>query len=115
MGAFAYCEEEGTYGAEHYDDNIPQNVKERRLSEIMKIQEKISLEINELKIGKSLKTIIDREDEEYFVGRTEFDSPEVDPEVLIKKENNKLRVGEFSKVKITGALPFELLGEVENE
>lgn len=113
MGAFAYCEEDGTYAAKHYADDIPQEVKDRRLAEIMELQEAISLETNRSKIGTTLKVIVDREEPDYFVGRTEFDSPEVDPEVLIKK-NEQLRIGEFCQAKITDALPFELMAEVAN-
>lgn len=114
MGAFAYCEEEGTFAAKHYSDEIPQDVKEARQAEIMEIQEEIALELNEAKIGKTFKVIIDREEDEFFVGRTEFDSPEVDPEVLVKK-NAQLSVGNFYNVEITSAMPFELIGEVVNE
>ena len=114
MGAFAYCEEEGTFAAKHYSDEIPQDVKEARQAEIMEIQEGIALELNEAKIGKTFKVIIDREEDEFFVGRTEFDSPEVDPEVLVKK-NAQLSVGNFYNVEITSAMPFELIGEVVNE
>lgn len=110
MGAFAYCEEEGTYSARHLADDIPQQVKEARLAEIMAIQEEIALELNEAKVGTTVKVIIDREEEEFYVGRTEFDSPEVDPEVLVKK-TAALRVGEFCRVKVTSALPFELVAE----
>lgn len=113
MGAFAYCEEDGTYAAKHYADDIPQEVKDRRLAEIMELQEAISLETNRSKIGTTLKVIVDREEPDYFVGRTEFDSPEVDPEVLIKK-NEQLRIGEFCQAKITDALPFELMAEAAN-
>lgn len=113
MGAFAYCEEDGTYAAKHYADDIPQEVKDRRLAEIMELQEAISLETNRSKIGTTLKVIVDREESDYFVGRTEFDSPEVDPEVLIKK-NEQVRIGEFCQAKITDALPFELMAEVAN-
>ncbi len=113
MGAFAYCEEDGTYAAKHYADDIPQEVKDRRLAEIMELQEAISLETNRSKIGMTLKVIVDREEPDYFVGRTEFDSPEVDPEVLIKK-NEQLRIGKFCQAKITDALPFELMAEVAN-
>ena len=113
MGAFAYCEEDGTYAAKHYADDIPQEVKDRRLAEIMELQEAISLETNRSKIGTTLKVIVDREESDYFVGRTEFDSPEVDPEVLIKK-NEQVRIGEFCQAKITDALPFELMAEAAN-
>lgn len=108
LGAFAYCEEEGTYSALHFDDEVPQDVKEARLTEIMEIQEQISLELNEAKVGQTLRIIIDREEEDYYVGRSEFDSPEVDPEVLVEK-SRKLVPGRFCLVRITTAMPFELI------
>lgn len=113
MGAFAYCEEEGTYAAGHYEDNIPQVVKENRLSEIMEIQEGISLENNERKLGEVMQVIIDREEREYYIGRTQYDSPDVDPEVLIEK-TDELQIGRFYNIRIKEALPFELIGEVCN-
>ena len=112
MGAFAYSQEEGTYAAEHFADDIPAEVKQSRLDEIMELQEQISLEVNEAKVGSTMRVIIDSEDEEYYVGRTEFDSPEVDPEVLIAK-NLPLKIGEFYDVTITEALPYELIAEVK--
>ena len=112
MGAFAYSQEEGTYAAEHFADDIPADVKQSRLDEIMELQEQISLEVNEAKVGSTMRVIIDSEDEEYYVGRTEFDSPEVDPEVLIAK-NLPLKIGEFNDVTITEALPYELIAEVK--
>ena len=111
MGAFAYCEEDDTYGAQNFNDDIPEAIKNARLTEIMQIQEQISLEINENKIGATLRVIVDREEDDYYIGRTEWDSPEVDPEVLIKKSKN-LRSGEFYNVKIVQALPFELIAEI---
>lgn len=111
MGAFAYSEEEGTYSAEHYSDDIPEEIKQERLDELMAIQEEIAAEINASKIGQELKVIIDREEDEYYIGRTEFDSPEVDPEVLIGKEK-RLIPGEFYTVRITDAQTFDLFGEV---
>ena len=112
MGAFAYSQEEGTYAAEHFADDIPAEVKQSRLDEIMELQEQISLEVNEAKVGSTMRVIIDSEDEEYYVGRTEFDSPEVDPEVLIAKKQ-PLTIGEFYYVTITEALPYELIAEVK--
>ena len=112
MGAFAYCEEEGTYAAKNYEDEIPQEVKEARLDELMAIQENVALESNQSKIGKTLKVIIDKEDAAYYIGRTEFDSPEVDPEVLIKKDR-PLTIGEFYQAEITDALPYELIAVVK--
>lgn len=111
MGAFAYCEEEDTYGAQTFEDSIPQEVKDHRLDEIMEIQQEIALDTNCAKIGRTMKVIIDKEDSDYYVGRTEFDSPEVDPEVLIDK-SVPLKVGEFYNVIITGALPFELMAKL---
>ena len=110
MGAFAYCEEEGTYAAEHYTDNVPEEVKQSRLDRLMALQEEISLEIQQQKVGKELEVVIDREEEEYYVGRTQWDSPEVDPEVLIEK-TKAMKPGEFHTVRITRALPFELIAE----
>ncbi len=111
MGAFAYCEEEDTYASRNYSDDIPEEVKQRRLAELMDLQEEISAQLQEQKVGARLKVIIDREEGEWYVGRTEFDSPEVDPEVLISKEI-PLKKGEFYDVEITSALPFELIGRV---
>lgn len=113
MGAFAYCEEDDTYAAKHFSDSIPQEVKESRLEEIMTIQEDVALESNQSKIGKTMTVVIDREEPDYFVGRTEFDSPEVDPEVLIDKDN-RLTVGNFYDVEITDALPFELMARLKD-
>lgn len=111
MGAFAYCEEDDTYAALNYSDDIAQEEKDERLSKLMEIQEQISLELNTLKIGRVFKVIIDSEEEDYYVGRTEYDSPEVDPEVLISKDS-PLTIGQFYNVKITDALPFELMAHV---
>lgn len=113
MGAFAYCEEDDTYAAKHFSDSILQEVKESRLEEIMTIQEDVALESNQSKIGKTMTVVIDREEPDYFVGRTEFDSPEVDPEVLIDKDN-RLTVGNFYDVEITDALPFELMARLKD-
>ena len=108
MGAFAYSEEAGTWAAQHLDDNIPNEVKQERLQRLMELQEEISLEIQQEKVGQTLCVIVDREDEDYYIGRTQWDSPEVDPEVLISKEK-PLAIGEFAQVRITEALPFELV------
>lgn len=108
MGAFAYSEEEGTYSAQHYEDNIPQDVKQQRLDELMEIQQEISADLSHAKIGKEMKVIIDRMEGEYYIGRTEFDSPEVDPEVLIKAEGNSLQIGSFYQVKVYDADDFDL-------
>ncbi|MEE0912600.1 MAG: radical SAM protein, partial [Paludibacteraceae bacterium] len=111
MGAFPYSEEEGTYSALHYDDDIPFEVKQARVDQLMEIQQQISEELNRAKIGAVLRVIIDREEGDCYVGRTEFDSPEVDPEVLIPK-NKMLNIGDFYDVKIVDAEAFELFGEV---
>lgn len=113
IGAFAYCEEDDTYAAKNFSDSIPQEVKESRLEEIMTIQEDVALESNQSKIGKTMTVVIDREEPDYFVGRTEFDSPEVDPEVLIDKDD-RLTVGNFYDVEITDALPFELMAKLKD-
>lgn len=113
MGAFAYCEEDDIYAAKNFSDSIPQEVKESRLEEIMTIQEDVALESNQSKIGKTMTVVIDREEPDYFVGRTEFDSPEVDPEVLIDKDD-RLTVGNFYDVEITEALPFELMAKLKD-
>jgi ribosomal protein S12 methylthiotransferase len=107
MGAFAYCEEEDTYAANNLPDVIPDEVKQKRLDALMSLQEEISLEIQEKKVGTRQRVIIDREESDYYVGRTQWDSPEVDPEVLVDK-TVKLRRGDFVDVEITGAMPFEL-------
>ena len=111
MGAFAYCEEDDTYAARHFEDNIPDDVKQDRLSQIMAVQEQIALDLNEAKIGQTIEVIIDREEEDYYVGRTQWDSPEVDPEVLIEKDY-ELEIGEFYDVVIKSAMPFELIAKI---
>lgn len=112
MGAFTYSEEEGTYSAENYTDDIPEEVKQKRLDTLMALQAEISAEINAQKEGEELRVIIDREEEDYYIGRTQFDSPEVDPEVLISKEKT-LQIGEFYTVKITSSSNYELFGSVK--
>lgn len=110
MGAFAYCEEEGTYAANHYKDDIPQALKEQRLDELMLIQEQIAAEKSEQKVGTTQRVIIDRREGDYFIGRTQADSPEVDCEVLIPIESLELSVGEFYDVRITGYEGVDLYG-----
>lgn len=112
MGAFVYSEEEGTYSANNYEDDVPAEVKQRRLDELMILQQEISAEVEAEKVGKILKVIIDRKEGDYYIGRTEFCSPEVDPEVLIKAGEKRLRVGCFYNVKITQSEEFDLYGEV---
>ena len=113
MGAFAYSEEDGTYAAEHYTDDVPQDVKQARLSKLMRVQQNISLAHQENKIGKQYKVIIDRLEGDYYIGRTEYDSPEVDPEVLIRKtDDTVLRIGEFYNAEIDSAEEFDLYAHV---
>ncbi|MDE7412066.1 MAG: 30S ribosomal protein S12 methylthiotransferase RimO [Paramuribaculum sp.] len=114
MGAFAYCEEEDTYGAKNFSDDIPESVKTERLDKLMALQENIALEHNQSKVGSELDVIIEREEQDYYIGRTEYDSPEVDPEVFVEK-SEILTPGEFYRVKIVDALPFELFGEIVNK
>lgn len=111
MGAFAYCEEQGTPSAKLYKDNVPEEIKQDRLSRLMRLQQRISAEIQEEKVGKELPVIIDRQEGEWFVGRTEFDSPEVDPEVLIPSTYNNLEPGTLTNILITRADDFDLYGE----
>ena len=110
MGAFAYSEEEGTYSAEHYQDDVPEEVKQARLDKLMRIQQNISAELEAEKVGQTLKVIIDRREGDYYVGRTEYCSPEVDPEVLIPADERKLTLGEFYDVCITDSEEFDLYG-----
>jgi len=117
MGAFAYSEEEGTYAAEHYKDDVPDEVKQARLSKLMRVQQHISEEVQQGKVGKTLQVVIDREEGDYYIGRTEFDSPEVDPEVLIKRmppdasRGECLKPGQFIQAKIETADEFDLYGK----
>jgi len=113
MGCFAYSDEEGTYANKHYKDDIPQEVKEARASELMAIQQGISGELMAKKVGTIERVVIDREEGEYYVGRTQYDSPEVDCEVLIQVSGERLVVsGQFVDVKITKAEEFDLYGEL---
>ena len=112
MGAFAYSEEEGTYSAIHYNDDIPADVKQRRLDELMSVQEGISAAVEAAKVGQTLTVIIDRKEGDYYIGRTEACSPEVDPEVLIRADERKLRVGVFYQVRIIDSDEFDLYGTV---
>ena len=108
LGAFAFSNEEGTFAYKTYEDDISDEIKQKRVDEIMSIQQGISAEINQNKIGKLLKVMIDRVEDEYFVGRTEYDSPEVDPEVLIPISTDGIRKGEFCTVKVVDATDFDL-------
>ena len=111
MGAFAYSHEMGTYAYKHYADDVDPDVKQERLDCLMRLQERISAQVNEAKIGQTYRVIIDREEEDFYVGRTEFDSPEVDPEILISKEN-ALAAGKFYLVRVEDAQAFDLYGKV---
>ncbi len=112
MGAFAYSHEEGTYAFKNYKDEIPEDVKQDRLDYLMRIQERISADVNNSKIGNTYKVILDREEDDFYIGRTEYDSPEVDPEVLITKDR-ELVPGNFYNVEIEDAQPFEIYGKVK--
>ena len=112
MGAFAYSEEEGTYSAKHYTDDVPEEVKQRRLNQLMALQQEISKELQEEQIGRELRVIIDRKEGAYYVGRSEFSSPEVDPEVLLPVADKHLRVGSFYQVRVYGAEEFDLYAKV---
>ena len=111
MGAFAYSEEEGTYAAEHYADDVPEDVKQERLDKLMMLQESISAEICAEKVGRTFKTIIDRREGDYYIGRTEYDSPEVDCEVLIPAEK-ELQLGNFYQVAINKSEEYDLYGYI---
>ena len=111
LGAFAFSNEEGTFAYKTYTDDIPDDIKLRRVDEIMSIQQGISAEINQSKIGKTLKVIIDRVEDDYFIGRTEYDSPEVDQEVLIPLQSVGVKQGEFYQTKIIDSTDFDLYGE----
>lgn len=110
MGAFTYCAEDDTYAAKHLSDETPQDVKQQRLDTLMELQQEIASELNEEMVGKTIKVLIDRIEEGTGYGRTEYDSPEVDPEVIIRRCS--VKPGEFVKVKISAAYPFELEGEI---
>ena len=113
MGAFAYSHEEGTYAYQHYKDEIPQEVKQDRLDYLMRVQEGISADVNASKVGQTFRVIVDREEEDFYVGRTQYDSPEVDPEILISKDT-PLSPGSFYLVKVIDAQAFDLYGKVLN-
>ncbi len=112
MGAFAYSEEEGTYAAEQYEDNVEDDVKQTRLDRLMRIQQRIAEEVSAASIGQTLQVVIDREEGDYYIGRTQYDSPEVDPEVLLLKTENKVEIGQYYRVEITSADEFDLYGKV---
>ncbi len=110
MGAFAYCEEEGTFAANNYEDNISEEVKQERLDRLMLLQEGISAELCQEKVGNIYKVVIDRKEGDYYIGRTEYDSPEVDCEVLIHQNEGELQLGTFYNVSITAAEEYDLYG-----
>lgn len=113
MGAFAYSEEEGTYSAEHYEDNVPEEVKQERLDRLMTLQESISAELEAEKVGTVVKAIIDRREGDYYIARSQYSSPDVDPEILIEADDeNPLEIGEFYKAEITGAEEFDVYATV---
>lgn len=110
MGAFAYSEEDDTWAAKNLDDNIPEEVKQRRLDTLMGIQEEIAYQNNLDMVGLEVRVLVDRIEGDYRIGRTQWDSPEVDPEVYV--EGSDAQPGDFINVKITGAEPFELFGKL---
>jgi ribosomal protein S12 methylthiotransferase len=110
MGAFAYSEEEGTYAAINYEDDVPEEVKQQRLDELMAIQQGIATEVSDAYVGRVLKVVIDRKENQYFIGRTEYDSPEVDCEVLI--EEGSLQVGRYYNVRVDSADEFDLYASI---
>ena len=112
MGAFAYSEEEGTHAAEHYEDDIDDDTKQARLGLLMRVQQRIAEEVSANSIGKTMEVVIDREEGNYYIGRTQYDSPEVDPEVLLLKEENEVAIGQYYRVEITAADEFDLYGKV---
>ena len=115
MGAFAYSEEDGTYAAEHYPDDVDEETKQARLSKLMRVQQRISAEVQERKVGQVMRVVIDRVEGDYYIGRTEFDSPEVDPEVLIPVSERELHTGQFYRARITSADDFDLYATIEEE
>ena len=115
MGAFAYSEEEGTYSAEHYSDDVPEDVKQIRLDKIMRVQERISAELEAEKIGKTFRVVVDRLEGDFYIARSEYSSPEVDPEILIEADkDHPLNIGEFYEVEVTGAEEFDVYAMVIN-
>ena len=110
MGAFAYSEEEGTYSAQHYEDDVPEDVKQQRLDKLMRVQQRISEEIEAEKVDSIQRVIIDRREGDYYIGRTQYCSPEVDPEVLIPVADRELEIGNFYDVLITDSEEFDIYG-----
>lgn len=115
MGAFAYSEEEGTYSAEHYEDDVPAEVKQDRLDRLMAVQQQISAEVEAAKVGTEMKVIIDRKEGDYYIARSQYCSPEVDPEVLIPAADRRLRVGSFHRVRIVDSDEFDLYAELTDK
>ena len=111
LGIFTYSHEENTH-AHEFEDDVPAKVKQERADKIMELQSGISFELNQLKIGKEYKVLFDRIEGEYFIGRTEFDSPDVDNEVLVLKSSGYVRIGDFANVLITSADHYDLFGEI---
>lgn len=112
LGAFAYCEEDGTYAAENYRDSVSRKKKQERLDRLMEVQQRISSRLNDEKVGKVFRAVIDRVEGDYYIGRTEFDSPDVDTEVLVDMNEGSLEIGHFYNVRITDATEFDLMGSV---
>ena len=113
LGIFTYSPEEGTYADEHYKDSVPEEVKQERLATLMGIQQKISSDLNGNKLGQEMKVLIDRKEGEFYIGRSQFDSPEVDPEILVGSAKKRLRSGSFYQVRITGFNEYDLFGTID--
>ena len=113
LGAFAYSEEEGTYAADNYEDDVPAEVKQARLDRLMALQEEISAELLAEKVGQTFRIVVDRKEGDYYIGRTEYDSPEVDCEVLIRATDRPLEIGSFYNAKVTSAEEFDLYAEIQ--
>jgi len=111
LGIFTYSHEDNTH-AYNFEDDVPEEEKRRRADAIMELQSGISYELNQQKVGKTYKVLFDRVEGDYFIGRTEFDSPEVDNEVLVKKSEHYVRIGDFAMVEITNADHYDLYGKV---
>ncbi len=114
MGAFSYSEEDGTYSAEHFVDDVPSEVKQKRLDKLMRVQQRISHEIMDQNIGKTMEVVIDREEGDYYIARSQYSSPEVDPEILIRRDEAQLKIGEFYNVEITESEDFDLYATIKH-
>ena len=108
LGAFSYSEEDGTYSATHYKDDVPQEIKQARLDKLMRVQQNISLDFQNKQIGEEFVVVIDRKEGDWYIARSEYSSPDIDPEILIPVKEKKLQIGNYYNVRITGAEEFDL-------